>query len=60
LGGISGGPLISWFESENYIATYSLSGVITEHPDYESNEFTVERVIAIRADFIQSSGRIGN
>lgn len=60
LGGVSGGPLISWFESKSYIATYTLSGIITEHPDYEQNEFTVERVIAVRADVIQDSGRIAN
>jgi hypothetical protein len=60
LGGVSGGPLISWFESESYIATYTLSGIITEHPDYEENEFTIERVIATRADFIQHSGRIAS
>lgn len=58
LGGISGGPLISWFESEQYIATYALSGIVIEHPDYRNNEFSIERVIAIRADFIQDSGRI--
>lgn len=58
LGGVSGGPLISWFESENHIATYALAGIITEHPDYETNEFSVERVIAVRADFISTTGRI--
>lgn len=58
LGGISGGPLISWFESDLHISTYALSGIITEHPDYENNEFSVERVVAVRADFIQDSGRI--
>lgn len=58
LGGISGGPLISWFESDQHIATYALSGIITEHPDYQNNEFSVERIVAIRADVIQDSGRI--
>ncbi|GBE06994.1 hypothetical protein BMS3Abin11_00092 [bacterium BMS3Abin11] len=58
LGGISGGPLISFFESENYISYYCLSGIVTEHPDYENNEFTIERLIAIRADVINEKGRI--
>lgn len=60
LGGASGGPLISWFESDSYIATYALSGIITQHPDYQLKDgFNIERVIAVRADFIRDSGRIG-
>jgi hypothetical protein len=59
LGGISGGPLISWFKGENHLATYALSGIVIEHPDYEQNEFYIERVVAVRADRIHDSGRIG-
>jgi hypothetical protein len=58
LGGVSGGPLISWFESPNHVAHYRLSGIITEHPDYEQNDVSVERVVAIRADLISEEGRI--
>jgi hypothetical protein len=58
LGGISGGPLISWFEAENHVATYALSGIVTEHPDYENNAFSVERVVAVRADVVQENGHI--
>ena len=58
MGGIGGGPLICWFESESHIATYHLRGLVIEHPDYESNEFSVERIVAIRADFIAENGRI--
>lgn len=59
LGGISGGPLITWLESEQHIATFVLGGVIVEHPDYDHNDFAVERVVAIRADFITPDGRVG-
>lgn len=58
LGGISGGPVITWLESNTHIATYALGGIITEHPDYENNEFSIERVIAVRADLISPNGRI--
>jgi hypothetical protein len=58
LGGVSGGPLITWLESDTHIATYALGGIITEHPDYEKNEFWVERVVAVRADLISPTGRI--
>jgi len=58
LGGISGGPLITWVESEHYVASYALGGIITEHPDYTNNEFSIERVIASRADLISASGRV--
>jgi hypothetical protein len=59
LGGISGGPLITWLESEQHIATFALGGVIVEHPDYANNDFAIERVVAVRADFISPSGRVG-
>jgi len=58
LGGVSGGPLITWLESENYVSTFALGGIITEHPKYEENDFSVERVIAERADLISASGRV--
>lgn len=58
LGGVSGGPLITWLESENYVSTFALGGIITEHPKYEENNFSVERVIADRADLISASGRV--
>lgn len=58
LGGVSGGPLITWLESERNIATFALGGIISEHPDYARNAFAVERVVAIRGDFILPSGRI--
>ena len=58
MGGISGGPLITWLESDQHISTYVLGGIIIEHPDYSGNEFTIERVIAISADLIMNTGRI--
>jgi len=60
LGGVSGGPLISWFESANCVSHHCLSGIVVEHPDYKSNKDVppIERLIAIRADSIAESGRI--
>ena len=58
LGGVSGGPLISWIESPQHVAYYRLSGIITQHPDYANNDFAIERIIASRADAITESGRI--
>ncbi len=58
LGGISGGPLITWMESENYVASYALGGIISEHPDYSENDFSIERVVACRADLITTTGRV--
>lgn len=52
LGGISGGPIISWFETSNYISYYKLSGIITQ-----ANQ-TLENVISKRADFINDDGTI--
>lgn len=50
-GGMSGGPLIGWFESSNYITHYCLSGIISQAcGDY---------IIAKRADFIRPNGSIG-
>jgi len=58
LGGISGGPLITWLETESHFSMFALGGIIKEHPDYESNNFSIERVITARADLINPSGRI--
>ena len=60
LGGISGGPVISWFESESFISHYCLSGFVVQHPNYTGNRDvpTIERLIAIRADAITENGRI--
>ncbi|MDO9533224.1 MAG: hypothetical protein Q7O12_14005 [Deltaproteobacteria bacterium] len=52
LGGISGGPLISWFETSNYISYYKLSGIITEA------NATLETVVASRAECINEDGTI--
>lgn len=61
LGGISGGPLIGWFESEGHVTHHCLSGIVVEHPDYKANKDmpVIERLIAIRADAIAESGKIG-
>jgi hypothetical protein len=37
----------------------ALSGIVIEHPDYEQNEFNIERVVAVRADHFHDNGRIG-
>jgi hypothetical protein len=60
LGGISGGPVLSWFESESFISHHCLSGIVVQHPNYAANKDvpTIERLIAIRADAITDSGRI--
>ena len=55
---LSGGPLITWLETEQHLATFALGGIISEQPDYGNNEFAVERVVAARADFIAPNGRI--
>lgn len=60
LGGVSGGPLISWFESPQHVVHYRLSGIITQHPDYANSDFAIERIIASRADAITESGRIAS
>jgi hypothetical protein len=52
LGGISGGPLIGWFESASHLTHYVLSGIICEaHQE-------LENVVARRADFIGEDGSI--
>jgi hypothetical protein len=53
LGGISGGPLIAWFERpKTYLSYFSLAGVIKE----ASAE--LECVVATRSYFIRPDGRI--
>ena len=46
LGGISGGPLIGWFESPGYLTQYRLSGIVTEASSQ------LENGVATRADFM--------
>lgn len=58
LGGVSGGPLISLFESDNFITHHRLSGIVTEHPDYDNCNFSTERLVAVRADLISEDGKI--
>jgi len=60
LGGISGGPLVSWFESDAHLVHYRLSGIVVEHPDYAGNTDLppIERLVAVRADTITETGRI--
>jgi len=31
---------------------------LTEHPDYEVGDLWIERVVAVRADFVNASGKI--
>ena len=52
LGGISGGPLIGWFESASYLTQYVLSGIISQAHE------GLENVVARRADFIGDDGSI--
>ncbi len=54
LGGISGGPLIAFFETKSHFSYYVLSGIISQ-----ANE-NLENVVARRADFICSDGSIVN
>lgn len=60
LGGISGGPVISWFESGAHITHHRLSAIVTEHPNYAENQDMppIERLVAIRADAISETGKI--
>ncbi|MDM0045711.1 hypothetical protein QTH91_14570 [Variovorax dokdonensis] len=60
LGGISGGPLISWFETEQHVTHHRLSAIVTEHPDYAMNSDVppIARLVAIRADAISETGKI--
>lgn len=51
-GGISGGPLIGWFESPNHVVHYCLSGIISQaHAE-------LEIIVAKRADFIRGDATI--
>lgn len=52
LGGISGGPLIGWFETPSHIATYRLCAVISE------SRSDIENVVAKRVDCIDQDGKI--
>jgi len=53
LGGISGGPLIGWFERpKTSLSYFSLSGVIKEA------SYDLEYVVATRSHFIRQDGRI--
>jgi hypothetical protein len=58
LGGISGGPIIGIFETESYVAFHRLSGVMTEHPNYDTNEFSIERIVGASAEAITELGNI--
>lgn len=53
LGGISGGPLVGWFETPGGFIYPRLCGIVSQ----ASAEF--ENVIAKRADFIRADGTIG-
>lgn len=54
LGGISGGPLISWIENSSGITLPFLSGIISQaHTELET-------IVCKRADFIRSDGSIDN
>lgn len=53
LGGISGGPLIAWFERpKTYLSYFSLAGVIKEA------NAELEYVVASRSHFIRADGKI--
>jgi hypothetical protein len=52
LGGISGGPLIGWFETPGHFTHYALCGIISEAHQ------VLENVAARRADCIMDEGRI--
>jgi len=52
LGGISGGPLIAWFETPSHVIYPRLGGIISQA------SAALENVVARRADFIQADGRI--
>ena len=58
LGGISGGPMIAWFESPAKVMFPRLAGILTEHPNYGENSFSIERIVAVRADLIDENGMI--
>ena len=55
LGGISGGPMIAWFEKAGGLLSYcSLAGIIVQ-----ANS-DLELVVARRAEFVKSSGKLAN
>lgn len=58
LGGISGGPIIGIFETKAGVAFHRLSGVITEHPNYETSDFCLERIVGSSAAAITDLGTI--
>lgn len=58
LGGISGGPMIAIFETNEGLIHHSLSGIVTECPDFEKSDIAIERLIATRADLIYEDGKI--
>jgi hypothetical protein len=58
LGGISGGPIIGIFETESHVAFHRLCGVITEHPNYDHSDFSIERIVGAAAEAITESGKI--
>lgn len=53
-GGISGGPLIGWFESPRMLATFGLVGIVSQ----ASAE--LENIVCKRTDFIRDDGTIQN
>jgi hypothetical protein len=55
LGGISGGPVIAWFEKAEGLLSYcSLAGIIVQ-----ANS-DLELVVARRSEFIKSNGKLAN
>jgi hypothetical protein len=53
LGGISGGPLIAWFETKTFLAYHHLCGIITQaHND-------LGYVVAKRTHWVRDDGTIG-
>lgn len=52
LGGISGGPLLGWFETASGITQYRLCGIISQA------SAMLENVVAKRAEFIMADGSI--
>lgn len=52
LGGISGGPLVGWFETDSGLTHYRLCGIISQA------SAMLENVVAKRAEFIRPDGTI--
>jgi len=57
-GGISGGPIIGIFETEQGLYVHALAGVIVEHPNYHEDGFSVEQIVGARVDTVTESGKI--